>query len=323
MLVLSVFLFALIAWLGLYLLAREAANSRLCWIGGGLLIYDLIFASQVVMRSAYMGWLCTIGSLLLLLDVGIARKAVLALGEAFWPDFIHSLDAAALFALIFGAPVVLTMVLATGSTGPMLSLLLCTLTLAMASQIFGESLQQWLDQLAFATFPRLRQQRAELRATLEVLPKIDETINLNTWNETEFIRFTRRALSHYGDLPHLAANPLTRLPLIYRWLEAHQDPANTLERAAELKRLLQEAILKLKPNDDAAFNPSEAWRHYNALYFPYVVGLKPYSRRAEHTNLDATSQQALYWLRAQVPERTLHNWQNAAAKLVAQYLQEL
>ncbi|MCX6049418.1 MAG: hypothetical protein NT075_30325, partial [Chloroflexi bacterium] len=158
--------------------------------------------------------------------------------------------------------------------------------------------------------------------TIEVLPKIDETINVSSWDETEFVRLTRRALSHYGDLPHLAASPLTRLPLIDMRLATHPDAASTLQRATELKRLLQEAILQLKPTGDAAFNSSEAWRHYNALYFPYVVGLKPYSRRVEYTNLDPASQQALDWLRAQVPERTLHNWQNAAAKLVAQYLKE-
>ncbi len=322
MLTLPILLFTLIAWLGMYLFARDPADLRLRWTGVGLCVYALLLASQIVLHGAYLWLLFGIGVVLIGLDVMMARQGVIHFGEAFWPDFFRSLDASVLFALLFGTPVALTMLLATGSTRPMLILLLLTITLAMASQVFAAWIQQQLDRVAFAAFPRLQQQRAELRATVEALPKIDETVNTNTWDETEFVRLTRRALSHYGDLPRLSTSPLTRLPTIDARLAARQAPENTLERAAELKCLLQEAILRLKPPGDEPFNPSEAWRHYNALYFPYVVGLKPYSRRAEHIHLEPAQQQALDWLRTQVPERTLHNWQNSAAKLVAQYLRE-
>jgi len=53
------------------------------------------------------------------------------------------------------------------------------------------------------------------------------------------------------------------------------------------------------------------------------VGLKPYSRRSANGHDDHTgpaAREALAWLRASVPERTLYNWQNAAAALVAQDL---
>lgn len=322
LLTLSILLFTLIAWLGLYLLARDIGDLRLRWTGLGLCIYALLLASQIVLHGPYLWLLFGVGIVLLGVDMVMARQGVIHLGEAFWPDFLRSLDASILFALLFGTPVALTMLLATGSTKSMLVLLLITMTLALASQVFAAWVQQQLDRLAFTAFPRLQQQRAELRATVDALPKIDETVNPNTWNETEFVRLTRRALSHYGDLPRLSTSPLTRLPTIDARLAARQAPENTLERAAELKCLLQEAICRLKPSGDEPFNTSEAWRHYNALYFPYVVGLKPYSRRADHTSLDPTQQQALDWLRTQVPERTLHNWQNSAAKLVAQYLRE-
>ena len=134
---------------------------------------------------------------------------------------------------------------------------------------------------------------------------------------------TRRALSHLSDLPRLAASPLAHLPIIDQRLAARNAADHTLERAAELKRLLLEAICQLKPPGEEPFSPADAWRHYNALYFPYVIGLKPYNRRNDHIDLDPASQQALDWLRAGVPERTLHNWQTAAARLVAQYLAEL
>ena len=38
--------------------------------------------------------------------------------------------------------------------------------------------------------------------------------------------------------------------------------------------------------------------------------------------LDPAAQEALDWFRTYIPERTLYNWQNAAAKLVAQDLRE-
>jgi hypothetical protein len=142
-------------------------------------------------------------------------------------------------------------------------------------------------------------------------------------DETQFVRLTRRALSHYGDLPRLAASPLTRLPVIDARLASRQSATHTLARASELKHLLLETIMHLKPPGEDGFHATDAWRHYNALYFPYVAGLKPYSRRSDHAGLDSASRQALDWLQTQVPERTLYNWQNAAAKLVAKYLLEL
>ena len=63
---------------------------------------------------------------------------------------------------------------------------------------------------------------------------------------------------------------------------------------------------------------SDAWRHYNAVYFPYVLGLKPYARRVDMDSLDESARAALEWFQTFVPERTLHNWQNAAAKLIAE-----
>lgn len=89
-----------------------------------------------------------------------------------------------------------------------------------------------------------------------------------------------------------------------------------------MKALLRESIHRLKPQDDAEFGTTDEWRHYNALHFPYVIGLKPYSRRADFQALDSTAKAALNWFQSQVPERTLYNWQKAAATLVAQDLRE-
>jgi hypothetical protein len=155
-------------------------------------------------------------------------------------------------------------------------------------------------------------------------------------DDAAFVRLTRQALSHYGDLPRLAGSPLARLPLVTRRLAARGAAGDALERAAELKAVLAESITRLKPRGAAPFGTSDEWRHYNALYFPYVAGLRPYSRRgpdagdgrdgrdggAGTDGLHPGSAAALQWLRTAVPERTLHHWQGAAARAVAGDLRE-
>jgi hypothetical protein len=98
------------------------------------------------------------------------------------------------------------------------------------------------------------------------------------------------------------------------------EGTNPLDRAQGLKALLVQNIQKLKPQSDMKFGMTDEWRYYNALQFPYVLGLKPYTRRADYDSLDETSRAALDWFQTSVPERTLHNWQNAAAKLIAEDL---
>lgn len=126
----------------------------------------------------------------------------------------------------------------------------------------------------------------------------------------QFARLTRRAISHFGDLPRLAASPLTALPQVQA-----QGGDNPLDRARALKALLSQSIARLKPQGEYGFTAE--WRFYNALYYPYVAGLKPYALQPGEKALDEAARQTLGWLRSSVPERTLHNWQNAAARLVA------
>jgi hypothetical protein len=126
-----------------------------------------------------------------------------------------------------------------------------------------------------------------------------------------------------GNLPRLAASPLTRLGIVESSLQDRGATDNTLERAAELRSILADSIGKLKPKEARDHGISDSWRYYNALYYPYVVGPKPYSRRFGLEELSSEQQEVLSWFQNQVPERTLHNWQNAAAKLVAQNIREL
>ena len=140
---------------------------------------------------------------------------------------------------------------------------------------------------------------------------------LDDMDSETFVRVTRRALGHYGDLSKLVASPLTALPVIDERLARRGAPDQPLERANELRALLAERIAGLKPRDGGDFGTSEQWRHYNSLYFPYVVGVRAYAQNATAAGLDPVARQAWQWLVTEVPQRSLHNWQNAAARVIA------
>ena len=112
-----------------------------------------------------------------------------------------------------------------------------------------------------------------LRRTESALPLRSQS-PLDGIDDDTFVRLTRRALGHYGDLSKLVASPLTALPVIDDRLARRGVPDQPLERANELKALLADRIAALKPRDGGDFGTTEQWRHYNSLYFPYVVGVR-------------------------------------------------
>ncbi len=294
---------------------------------GLLLAATLFFTLGLALLIVPFGWLprswalLGVGFDLVLLDIAIAGFDAFDEGETLLAHITHSFVAALLAALLFGLQVVLA-ILAGSATFAMLALLLATVAAAITLTIFADPLQSALDRLVFARSPWLRRARGDARAAASALPRLDAARDLADMDAAEFARLTRRALSHYGDLPRLAANPLTRLPQIERRLAGRGTPNDILEPATELKALLVESVARLKPRGQGDFGTSDEWRHYNALYLPYIAGLKPYSRRAPHDRRDPPAQQVLEWFQASVPERTLYNWQSAAAKLVAQDLRE-
>jgi hypothetical protein len=212
-------------------------------------------------------------------------------------SFISALYYSVALALIAG--------LFSDNTAPILLLI----TFGILTQTFSNAIQALLDKL---TLPQKTiEERATLRQTADVLSRLS-SLEPVEMDEEQFTRLTRRALSNLGDLPKLATSPLVNLPII--------EETNPLDRAQALKALLVQSIQKLKPQSDMKFGMTDEWRYYNALHFPYVLGLKPYTRRADYDSLDETSRAALDWFQTSVPERTLHNWQNAAAKLIAEDL---
>lgn len=252
---------------------------------------------------------------LLVLGFAVAFLDAFDQGERFWPDFWRSLCEAEIVATLFGLQVGFIIWRVTGPTFPMLVLLYLILATAIALQAFGLELQAVLDRLLFRNSPRLRTERAALRELTAALPR--EKREDADWTPEEFIKLTRKALSQLSNIPKLAANPLIYMPLIEQQVVAQHVDDNRLARATVLRALLVNSIEKLKPNESEPFGTAKGWRHYNALYFPYVRGLKPYGRQMISEGLSGTERKALNWFIQEVPARTLYNWQTAAAKVVA------
>ncbi len=313
----SLLLFPLLCWLvALWQLRdqlRQKSSPRAAV--GLILVATLTFTLGLGLLLIPLSWLplswllIAIGIDLLVMGYAVGVLDAFEQGETLLPDFIRSFVETLAVSTLFAFP---TLLLGT------LPLSLIVTGLAIGVALFWEQGQQMLDGVVFGRLSPLQQQRTELRTTAAALPR---TQPLPEWTDEQFDKLTRRALSQMGNLPKLAANPLTQLPLIEARLRKKGTDRNTLARSAELRTLLTESICKLKPND-ADFDTTGAWRHFNALYFPYVRGLRPFSRRALDEKLDPIDAQALEWFQREVPPRTLYNWQTAAAKVISADLRD-
>ena len=294
---------------------------------GVLFIATLFFALGEAFLLLPVDWfpqqyvLPAIGIDLLFLGFCIAWFDAFDEGETFLPDMMRSFVLTAIIVLIFAGQVGFMIAIQTGLTEGMQILLATTTFASILISVFGSRLQNKLDDLVFARLPSVRDARTRLQTESTILSRKDAKIDLSALSEEQRSRLTRRALSHLGHLTRLASSPLTQLPAIERRLKIRNTPDTTLDRASELKSLLTESILKLKPQTNKLFDTTDEWRFYNALFFPYVAGLRPYSKNQEK-DLASHEKEAINWFQAFVPERTLHNWQNAGAKLIATDLWE-
>ncbi|BBX95354.1 hypothetical protein [Mycobacterium lacus] len=294
-------------------------------VAGVVVIATLFFALANAILIIPLGlvpsWLAlaSTGFDVLALGVAVALWDAFDEGQALRADMLRSFAGTVAVAALFGGQALIG--LAVTRTEPtaqtaLTVLLFTSLAIAITVQVLADPLAGLLDRLAFWKSPTLRADRAALRHTGAALPLRSNDPLVDVDDDT-FVRLTRRALGHYGDLTKLVASPLTALPVIDERLAARGAPDHPLERANELKAVLADGIKRLKPRDAGDFGTTEQWRYYNSLYFPYVVGVRAYAQNATAAGLDPTARLAWQWLVTEVPQRSLHNWQNAAARLIA------
>ena len=283
----------------------------------GTLFFALANAILIIPLGLVPSWLAlaSTGIDVAVLGLAVAMWDAFDEGQALRADMLRSFAATAVVAMLFGGQALIGLAVA-GQQTALTVLLFTSLGIAIAINVLADPLAGILDRVAFSRSPALRADRAELRRTEAALP-LRSAGPLDGVDEDTFARLTRRALGHYGDLSKLVASPLTKLPLIDERLAARGAPDQPLERANELKALLADRIARLKPRDSGEFGTTEQWRYYNSLYFPYVVGVRAYAQNATAAGLDPVARQAWQWFVTEVPQRSLHNWQNAAARLIA------
>lgn len=301
---------------------RPAQPAR---VAGVVAVATLFFALGnailVIPLGLVPSWLALVstGFDVLLLGIAVALWDAFDEGQALRAAMLRSFIGAFLAAaLLDGQLLIGTAAVKTDADGTtvLTTTALVTLAIAIAAAVFAGPLAGLLDRVAFSGSPRLRADRAALRTTEAALPLCSPS-PLDDVDDETFARLTRRALGHYGDLAKLVASPLTALPEIDSRLAERGAPDQALERAAELRSLLSERIARLKPRDEGDFGTTEQWRYYNALYFPYVAGVRAYAQNTTAAGLDPVARQAWQWFVTEVPQRSFHNWQNTAARLIA------
>jgi hypothetical protein len=273
----------------------------------GLLPPDVLFAAVIV-------------DVVIFGAVGIAYDA-LAEGHAVLRDLAAGLLKTLLVASLLVLPWAISLAAADSWTFAATVALLFTLGVAIMGVALQDMLDHLLDRLLWRGSGEKPSARAALRTLLRDIAREPEAFPAVTaLDRDEFTRLTRRALSHLPNLPQLAASPLTTMQIVTQ--RAGGD-ADALRRAGTLRGILIDCIDALRPPDRGAFGTTEEWRFYNALYYPYVAGISPYRHHAlaQGSGEDGT-REVVRWFQAEVPQRTMYNWQNCAAERIAAILLE-
>jgi hypothetical protein len=313
-----------VSTLGAMVAALRRRGQRIPVVGlivTATMFFALANAILIIPLGVVPSWLAlaSTGFDVFCLGVAVALWDAFDEGQALRADMLRSFTATGTVVSLIGGQMLVAIELTrhqpTAQTA-LTVLLFTSLAIAASVQVLADPLAGLFDRMVFSRAPLLRAHRETLRRTQSALP-LRLADPLDGVDDETFARLTRRALGHYGDLSKLVANPLTALPVIDERLAARGAPDQPLERAIELKALLADRIAALKPRDGGDFGTTEQWRHYNCLYFPYVVGVRAYAQNATAAGLDSTARQAWQWLVTEVPQRSLHNWQSAAARLIA------
>lgn len=241
-------------------------------------------------------------------------------GQAVRRDLSFTLLKVLLAFIIIVTPWGIALLTADTWTPALALALLGTLAVISLGIPLGGQIEQFLDRLLFRSDSKDAEAREALRTLmLNEVRRPEAAPAIASLDHADFVRLTRRALSHMQNLPRLAASPLTDMQIVAKRLT---QEANSIHRAHELRQVLAECIETLRPQSPEKFGTTDEWRFFNALYYPYVVGVSPYKNHPSGEDVDSSTANMLKWFQVNVPPRTLYNWQNRGAELIAELLLE-
>jgi hypothetical protein len=298
---------------------RDQVEPRLTPLALSLVAMLWGAALVLLLGPADLGapWLAiaAMGLDLLVLGYLVAVAEAVDVGERLRPDLSRSLVAAVGGLLLAGGPIILTMFVTSSRMVAVFQY--AVIGVVMTAIGLGGPMHRLLDRVAFWSDERLRDDRHALFLLGEALPRRRERSRMIATPQTDFQRFVHQALSSFGDTGRLMRSPLVDLPAVDRRL-VKSPPGQPLARAHELRNVLQEAVAGLRPT--GPFSTDEGWRHYNAIYFCLLLGLRPYARRPSLDGLDPEARRTIEWIRQYVPRHLLRRWQSEGAARVARDL---
>ncbi|MBI5931981.1 MAG: hypothetical protein HY862_21920 [Chloroflexi bacterium] len=244
----------------------------------------------------------------------------IAEGQAVRRDLSFTMLKVVLALIVIVTPWSIAMLSANTWTPALALALFGTLAVISLGIPLAGQIEQLLDRLLFKPNSGDAQAREALRTLmLNEVRRPETSPAIASLDQVDFVRLTRRALSHMQNLPRLAASPLTDMQIVAQRLH---NEANSIHRAHELRQVLTECIETLRPPSTEKFGTSDEWRFFNALYYPYVIGVSPYKNHYGSEEVDSSTATMLKWFQINVPPRTLYNWQNRGAEMIAELLLE-
>jgi hypothetical protein len=257
-------------------------RSRFAWLTASAWMF-LLGGAWVVIASGIFRLVGLPGQLLLVVGMlilgwNMARYGALVAGERVLSDFLAYAATMAAIVLVYGG-VLLTLAPDYGWVERGLPLLLLVMTTHVLVDARGHLLQRLLyAPLVSSLSTQLRdlgnrvvRQPDELSALADVRETVDQLLRERSQTaETDLRVLVEGALRHLNDLPTLSEHPLlAELPGLA------DSPGTPLERAAQLRNLLEQAIELLRPSGARPSPGSSAvggWLHYLVLKEAYVDG---------------------------------------------------
>jgi len=304
-------------------------------VGGVLLIGSVLFllataylALNTMLRflpyetPAYVLFVAGLAAI----GVAVMIRSGLLLGKDLRRDVVYSATGLAVLLVPYLAATGLMVGFDDKGHGAFTLVLAALITVAHTLNDIGRA---WLDRVFFP--PVVREERAAARSYAEALAIQPAGPHPDLATRKAFDDAVRRAITHLSDPTKLATSPLLNLTVVGHAVAETHSEDNRLNRAAALREILLDLLDGLKPGDGAGRVTGDAWRYYNALYYPYVRGIgrrrapatlrQLYERRRREGGAKGELEQVLEWL-LDIDENTFYKWQRRGSDTIAATLRE-